>query len=304
MHLASRLLTLSGDRRIALEECGDPDGMPVFFMHGWPASRLQGVGFGEAARALGVRILSPDRPGIGLSSFQPARRLLDWPPLLAELADTLGLERFRILAVSGGGPYAFAAAWAMPERVAAIAVASGAPPLAAENDWAGLMPIYRWLLRAYRRQPTLLRALFRTARPFATVRPPRWTHPWLLRFIPPADRGALTATAVFEGSFECYRESWRGSALGVATDAEIYAEPWGFPLEEVRPPVRLWHGREDRSFPWTLAAALAARLPDCTTHFVEGEGHYSLPIRHGWKILRDLVECVPPRSPSAEHRPL
>ncbi len=83
----------------------------------------------EAARDLGVRIISPDRPGIRDSVFQPNRKLLDWPPLLQEIADQLQIHRFRILAISGGAPYAYVTGRMMPERVERIAVASGAPPL-------------------------------------------------------------------------------------------------------------------------------------------------------------------------------
>jgi pimeloyl-ACP methyl ester carboxylesterase len=293
MHLCSRTLELPGARRVALEEYGDPVGAPVFFCHGWPASRLQGAGFGWAARELGVRLISPDRPGIGCSTFQPERKLIDWPPLLEEIADALGLGPFRVLGISGGGPYAFAAGWGLPERVEAIAVASGAPPLPPETDPRALLFAYRWLLQCYRRGPGITRALFRCVRPFATVRPPRWLWPWLLRTVPAADAEALRDADVFEGSFQCYQESWRGSALGVVTDAEAYAQPWGFSPEEVRVPVRLWHGQGDRSFSWKLVAELARRLPNCAPHFIEGEGHYSLPIRRGTEILRDLQQCAP-----------
>jgi len=71
-------------------------------------------------------------------------------------------------------------------------------------------------------------------------------------------------------------------------DAEIYARPWGFPLEQVRVPVRLWHGKSDRTFAFRLAQAMAARLPNCEARFVENAGHYSLPIRQIHEILADL----------------
>ena len=94
--------------------------------------------------------------------------------------------------------------------------------------------------------------------------------------------------AAFEACFESQRQAWRGSADGLMVDAEIYAQPWGFPLEEIRVPVRLWHGRKDRSFHWQLAQSLGARLPHCSAHLVDQEGHYSLPIRHMREILDDL----------------
>ena len=286
---STHFIDSSSGVRLAFEEDGDPLGTPVFFFHGWPASRLQGLGFGPEARKLGARIISPDRPGIGLSSFQPGRRLLDWPPLVRDLARELGYERFRVLAISGGGPYAFATAYALPDCVAAITIVSGAPPLGPDVDRKTLLAIYRWLLMAYRLRPSLVRRFFHVARPFATVRPPRWAWPLLLRCVPKADRVALRDPAVFDGSFNCYRESWRGSALGVVADAEVYAHDWGFQLEDVRVPVRLWHGKNDRSFSWELADAIARRLPQCETRFVENEGHYSLPIARRFDILKDLL---------------
>jgi pimeloyl-ACP methyl ester carboxylesterase len=277
--------------RLAIEESGDPHGMPVFFFHGWPASRLQGSGFSVEARALGVRIISPDRPGIGLSSFQAGRRLLDWPPLVAQMATLMGIDQFRILAISGGGPYALATAYVMPERVIAVSLVSGAPPLGPDVDKRALLAIYRWLLGAYRHRPAIVRWLFQKVRPIAMLRPPAWTWPLLLRFVPKVDRAALRDPAMFEGCFGCYREAWRGDANGVISDAEVYAHDWGFLPEQVAVPVRLWHGKADRSFSWRLADELARRLPRCETRFVEGEGHYSLPIRHRMEILRDLVTC-------------
>lgn len=284
-------LQVAPELQLAVEESGDPQGTPIFFFHGWPASRLQGSGFNIEARTLGARIISPDRPGIGLSSYQAGRALLDWPPLMREMARLLDVERFRILAVSGGGPYALATAYALPDLVEAVAVISGAPPLGPDVDQRALLAVYRWMLVAYRRQPALMRRLFRVVRPFATIRPPGWMWPWLLRFVRDADRAALRDPAIFAGAFECYREAWRTSASGVVADGEIYAHDWGFAPEEVKVPVRLWHGKADQSFSWRLVETLAQRLPRCETRFVEDEGHYSLPIRHRMEILRDLLTC-------------
>jgi pimeloyl-ACP methyl ester carboxylesterase len=284
--------------RLAVEQTGDLSGKPIFFFHGWPASRLQGSGFNVEAREFGARVISPDRPGIGLSSHQPGRVLLDWPPLIRGIAEQLGISRFHVLAVSGGGPYALATAHALPELVESVAIVSGAPPLHADVDRDALLPVYRWLLCIYRKQPNLLRRVFCVARPVATLRPPTWSWPLLLRFVPAADRSALRDPRVFEGSFAVYREAWRGSAHGVIADAEVYAHDWGFRPEDVRVPVQLWHGRNDRSFSWRLAEALSRRIPNCETRFIDNEGHYSLPIRHRRQILKNLLEAAVPSKQS------
>src|SRR5260370_2073133 len=113
---------LENGRIIAFEEYGDENGLPVIFCHGWPSSRTMARLTDKAARDLGIRIISPDRPGISGSSLQPNRKLLDWPPLVQRLVDSLHIGEFRVLAISGGAPYAYATARAMPERVRAIAI--------------------------------------------------------------------------------------------------------------------------------------------------------------------------------------
>jgi pimeloyl-ACP methyl ester carboxylesterase len=275
---------------VAFSEYGDPRGAPVIFCHGWPSSRTMAELTDEAAGQLGLRIISPDRPGIRDSKFDPNRTLLDWPPLLLELAAYLQIDKFKVLAISGGAPYAYVAARMIPERVEAIAVVSGAPPIAELQDRSGLLTLYNRMLALRGSRPGLLRALFHIARPFASMKLPIRVRPLLLKILQPCDANVLRDAKSFEACFESARQAWRSSAVGVMTDAEIYAQPWGFLLEEVGVPVRLWHGRKDRTFSFGLAEQIAARLPNCEFHLVEDAGHYSLPIRHIHKILADLMK--------------
>ncbi|MEO6870780.1 MAG: alpha/beta hydrolase [Chthoniobacterales bacterium] len=282
------IISLTDGASIAISEYGKSTGEPVFFFHGWPSSRTMAQLTDTAARDLNLRIISPDRPGIRDSSFHADRKLLDWPPLLAELADKMGIDRFKIIGISGGAPYTLASAWALAERVQAVAVVSGAPPLAELADRSRLLRLYRWLLFFYPRHRELLRVSFRAARPFLSIKLPIRLRPALLKLLQPCDAAVMRDIAAFEACFESQRQAWRASADGLMVDAEIYAQPWGFSVEEISVPVRLWHGKKDRSFHWELARDLGARLTSCTTHLVEGEGHYSLPIRHMHEILADL----------------
>ena len=228
-----KIIELKSGRAVAMTEYGDANGEPVVFCHGWPSSRTMAQLTDDAARELNLRIISPDRPGIRHSAFHANRKLLDWPPLIAEVADNLDIANFRMLAVSGGAPYALATAWAMPQRVRAISIVSGAPPIADLADRAGLFPLYRWMLFFYRKQPEVLRRSFQIARPFLSVRMPLRLRPLLLKLLQPCDADVLRDSAAFEIFFESQRQAWRGSAHGVMADAQIYAEPWGFPLEEI-----------------------------------------------------------------------
>lgn len=243
----------------------------------------------EAACALGVRIISPDRPGIRGSKFQPNRTLLDWAPLMREIADELKLETFRMLAVSGGAPYAFVSAWAMPERIPAIAVVNGVPPIAELQDRTGLMPLHNRMLAMRETRPRLLKMMFHLARPFAATRLPMRLQRWLMRRWHGFDADMLRDAVAFDACFESARHAWRAGVAGLLADAEIFATAWGFAIEQVGVPVRIWHGTRDRTFHYSFAQQLAKRLPDCELRIVENAGHFSLPIRHMREILADLV---------------
>ena len=171
----------------------------------------------------------------------------------------------------------------------ALAVVSGAPPIADMDDHGDLLKLYRYMLALYARQPELLRTLFRFARPFAAARMSLRFRPFLRLVLQRLDADALRDSRAFEACFESSRAAWNASVEGVIADAELYAQPWGFALEDVRVPVRLWHGANDRTFSHRLASAVAQRLPSCELRIVENAGHYSLPIRNMHEILRDLL---------------
>ena len=289
MAVRGALVQLKNGGHVAYDEYGDPNGTPVIFCHGWPSSRSMAQLTDSAARELKARIISPDRPGIHGSAFVAGRTLLDWPTLVRALAQHLGLEQFRLLAVSGGAPYALVTAREMPERVLAVALVSGAPPIAELADHSGLWRLHRWMLALHARQPELLRKLFRVARPLATTRLSLRARPFLRLALQRMDADALRDRVAFEACFESSRQAWRASVEGVIADAEIYAKPWGFRLEDVHVPVAVWHGTHDRTFSFKLAEEVATRLPNSRLHLVEGAGHYSLPIRYVGDVLSDLL---------------
>src|SRR5438034_4756658 len=185
---------------VAFEEYGEPTGVPVIFCHGWPSSRTMAQLTDEPARSLGVRIISPDRPGISGSSLQRDRKLRDWPGLLERLVDHLDIGEFRMLAISGGAPYAYATAVALAERVRAIAVVGGVIPFAELQDLNGLLPLYRWMLAFYRTRPQLLRWSFHLVRPFLSFRAPVQLRPLLLKMLllRSCDAASLRDNAAFE----------------------------------------------------------------------------------------------------------
>ena len=120
---------LNDGRKLGFAEYGSENGIPVFYFHGAGTSRLE-TPFDELELVNnGVRVICTDRPGHGLSDFQPKRKLLDWPEDVRQLAEHLSIEKFYLIGYSHGVPYVLACCHNLPGHVIAGAVVSGwAPP--------------------------------------------------------------------------------------------------------------------------------------------------------------------------------
>lgn len=292
--LETQFHTLPEGQKICFAEYGDPSGRPLYFFHGWPSSRLQGTLLHDAGRALGLRIIAPDRPGIGQSSPQPEpeRHLRDWPPLLASLADALGHQRFLTMGISGGGPYALAAAHWLPERVEASAVVGGAPPLKEFPDKSALLFPYRVLLKLRPLAPALMVPLLPFCRFIANQDPSHAPLRWCFNWVAPCDREAINQHHDFQVILGSFLESFHQGGSHVITDADIYTSDWEIDFAAIHTPVVFWHGGQDRNLPMSMAQEIASRIPHAKTHWLEEEGHYSLPINHTAAILRSLLELA------------
>ena len=168
-------VTLSDGRKLGYNEYGPADGKPLFYFHGTPSSRIEWQIFGgeQLASRLHLRIISIDRPGMGLSDFQGGRRLLDWPTDIASLADALDLDQFSVLAFSGGSPYAAACALAIPERLTSVGIVSGAGPFTEKGVADGINPVSRQFFDLCRDKPVRGRMMLRMMGAMAHYAPNR-----------------------------------------------------------------------------------------------------------------------------------
>ena len=276
---------LPDGRVLGYADYGDPAGEPVIYSHGWPSSRYQARLLHDLAAERGLRVIAIDRPGVGLSDPLPGRSFASWPRDVARLADALGIGRFRLLGMSGGGPYALATAAALPERVIAAAVLCGAPPFGNPADRADLHWTYRALIALKRLRRAVTPAVIAASRGMIARGIDRPPMTWLLRTIPPSDREAIADAACWESVTRSYLEAVRRGADHVLTEGELYLQPWDFSPEDIRVPVAFWHGLADRNLPCDVAKKLAARVPGAEGHWEQGEGHYSLPLRYRATVL-------------------
>ena len=284
-----QLLHLPDGRRLAWYEFGDPRGRPCIYTTGTPASGLMGLVYHEAERNAGVRWISVDKPGYGHSDFQPRRRLLDWPGDIEALAQCLRLERFAVAGESGGGPHALALAYALPRRISVVLLVSAMGP--GHEDWVreGMNPLNRHLFWVARHAPWLLR--WSLSRMALNLRDPNRRARFMqkrLAILPPAERARVGEPETLNLQMEAALSAFRQGSSAAAQEMRLFTSKWGFRLEDISTPVVLWHGVEDASVPAEVARHMAAALPNCHSHFVEGAGH-ALSLEFAQAIVAEVV---------------
>ena len=284
--------TLRDGRTLGVLEVGVPDGPPVFYFPGHTQCRIEALGVKAHAERAGVRLIAIDRPGIGLSDFQPRRELLDWPDDVAQVADALGLERFPVVGFSGGGPYAAACAYALPERVTACGLLCALGPIDRFGTrgmiWTNRMQFFLarrapWLLRAF-----LWMVLGRSARgPLDDEE----LDSLVVKFRKMTGRGVNEHhmerwKAIAASSLSAFRQGVKGPAY----DARLFTRPWGFRLEDITlERVFLWNGERDNRAPASTARRMAEAIPHCRARIYPGETHEAVVMRHMSEVLETLV---------------
>lgn len=221
-----------------------------------------------------------------MSDFQPKRHLLDWPDDVVELARALQLERFSVLGVSGGGPYAAACAFKIPHAVVATGIVCGMGPADAPGMKEGLA----WRFAAGRN--SLLRRGLLGLMSFAVRRKPEAFTEKIAEGMRGPDQALLRAQPHLAAQMAelCFAEAFRRGIAGVNHDAMLYARPWGFQLQEITGPVSLWHGDADDNVPVSVGQHVADAIPGCTPHFLTGEGHLSLPYKYLPEVIRAILQ--------------
>jgi pimeloyl-ACP methyl ester carboxylesterase len=280
-------ITLSDGRRLSFAEFGDRQGKPVFYFHGFPGSRLEAKLADDISCESKVRFIGIDRPGYGRSSFKPVRTFIDWADDVAELANALEIDRFSILGVSGGGPYAAACACKMPDRLDAVGIICGMGPVDVPDLIRDMPWIYRQGLRLADRLPGITAAIYPISAFFFKNYPEHMLSILSGKVAGP-DKIALKNKELIKALSVSFREAFHKSLRWPATDVVLYSRPWGFRLQDIRIAVHLWHGEKDRIVPSEMGRYMARIIPDCRATFYPDEGHFSIilnRIEEIWQIF-------------------
>jgi pimeloyl-ACP methyl ester carboxylesterase len=281
-------MILPDGRRLGYATYGDPEGWPVLHFHGIPTSRLEGRFFAAAAARRGCRLVCPDRPGYGTSDFQPNRTVCNWLHDIChflEFAERFGyldLSRFSVSCFSSGAAYGLLLARHLPaSRLRSVAVVDGIAPLEKIEGCGGTAQIGFNLAR---RNPRMARALFNLNTRQIRRRPDRVLKRTAALFSR-CDRSLFTEPRNARYLIDIYLECVRCGPQGVVHDMQLLSCPWGFSLEAIELPVRLYYGACDVTTPErSMGRCLHRSIRHSSLAVVPRQGHLSM-----WNFIGDTL---------------
>ena len=277
-------------RALAVVEVGNENGPAVALCHGTPGSRLLWRELIEDVEERGMRLLSYDRPGYGGSDPHPGRKVADAAGDIAAIADQLGIEQLAVEGGSGGGPHALACAALLPDRVVAVASLAGVAPYTADSlDWLdGMGQDNLDEFAATVAGPEELERYLRAQADRMLSAEPDAIAEALRSLLSPPDLAVLTGEFA-EYLHEATKVGIQEQLDGWIEDDFAFLDPWGFELGDIRVPVQLWHGAQDRFVPIAHGRWLAERIPRVDAHLTNEDGHLTIQLGrirevHAWLL--------------------
>lgn len=244
-----------------------------------------------------VRLISPDRPGYGSSSFQNDRHILDWPADVLALADHLQVKKFYVLGVSGGSPYALACLKKIgQDRLLGVTVASGLYPI--KYGTAGMMLPTRILLWTAPWSTKFITFMFEATMGKAARNPdPKIFEDMFSKEMDrrhAGDRDVVKSPAVWPSFVQMARESFVQGSEGSSWEAYLNGSDWGFELEDLRigkngVKLTIWHGSDDMNTGLDAAKQAKDAMPESEMHIIEGGGHLDYLFKRIDEVLIDLI---------------
>jgi len=286
----TQFLELNDGRRLCYSELGDHNGTPMFYCHGFPSSRLEAGFAAEAAQKHHVRLIAVDRPGLGQSSPQPDRQFKDFPDDIIALADHLNIDRFSLVAVSGGGPYAMACAEQYPGRVDKLVLICALGSYEPDGSTKGMRYVNSSIIRFMRYLPGAGQWFIRHIVCPILGRFPKLILLMYVNQLTQSEHIAFQDKAFYDNFLSAMSESFNQGGAGPTWELKLMTSAWDINPANIKAETWLWHGEADSIVPSSHGHRHAKLIPNCHASFLPEEGHFSLIYNHMETIISKLVE--------------
>jgi len=272
------IFRLSDKRALSYIEYGSPDGVPIFLFHGTPGSRIFGLENEPLVVEENLRIITPERPGYGLSSPMKGRSIGCFSSDIEALADYLEIQQFHVAGVSGGGPYTLACASNLSCRIFSTTLIASAAPMEMDGYFKGMFRGNKLALLMSKYAPFLLKAILKTAASYLRKKPEKVIDELRMQLcewdVKVLDN--MIIKGQYEGLVNHIREAYRQGYSAHYSDLLLVSRPWGIDYTRIKSPIFMWHGESDTLMPIHPAKKFADMLPNCKIYAIEGAGHLLL----------------------------
>lgn len=283
-----KTITLRDGRQLGYADLGARSGLPVIMLHPSTGSRLQQHPDESILFASKIRLITPDRPGFGLSDPTPNLSLLSYADDLRELADQLKLQKFVLAGYCGGAPYALACASRLAARVLHTILISPVSPYQAINLFHGVKSSNKLLAKLALNFPSALQPLLNLMARSLLIEPERYFDQ-VYQHLCEGDAAALSEPEVTDNILLALREAMRQGTAAFSNDLLLLSQEWGIDFKAISQPISIWHGSLDRHVPINLVRQLQGALGNATLHEIEGQGH--LLIYYRWREILQSVKA-------------
>jgi pimeloyl-ACP methyl ester carboxylesterase len=288
-----RFFTLSDGRKLSYALYGPPDGKPVFYFHGTPSSRLEPLLLNAYNKRLEqllvqyhIHLIAIDRPGVGLSAYNPHNSFQAFASDVAQLAAHLPIANAGVLGWSGAGPFALALSFHFPKLISGVYIIAGFTRSFSEPNVFKVMHANKYYFGTARYAPWLLQTIMNSISKKPTDKSlPRW-----LSGLPEVDHDYLNKPEwMRQFSMVSICESCIKGAKGAVQEAGIYFNKSSYDIAQIQQPIHFWWGTQDRAVPIVHPKAIEAKAPNATMHYKRGEGHLSIYIRYFEEVLQTIA---------------
>jgi pimeloyl-ACP methyl ester carboxylesterase len=275
--LSSQAFSLSDGRKLGYIAIGE--GVPVIYFHGTASSRLEVLLLKKLAETAHLQLIGVDRPGYGLSTYTPRKRLQDINGDINSLVNHLGLDTFAVLGWSGGGAFSLAYLSFFPKRITS-AVIVGSPVLPFDVSTAHNTPLARYLMKIPFAGQIAMRQLSRQllkADGDISVFLASKQGKQLLHGCSKGDLAFFCNSVWMSLMYNSMVEAFRQSDVGVKAVVEehqIFMKPWNLSFGGITDDqLHIWHGAEDKTCRVSNAYALSRAVPSAKLEIFMDSGH-------------------------------